>query len=300
MSTMDWDKLRLFYAVAEAGSFTTAAARLGGSQSALSRQIQALEEMVGAALFHRHARGLALTHEGEQLLAATRDVTDRLDRAVRAIQETRSKPSGELRLTTTVSFGSTWLPRQLSEFFTLYPDIKLDVILTDEELDLTRRQADVAIRFYSPRQTELIARPLAHVRFALCASPGYLEKHGTPATIAELDQHHIVAFGNSAPDYLRSANWILEVGDPDRPRKPVLTLNNLFGLTQAVKTGIGIAALPDYLIRWSSGLVPILPDFEGPSLQTYFVYPSELRRSTRVSVLRDFLLSRINDDAFTA
>jgi DNA-binding transcriptional LysR family regulator len=300
MSQMDWDKLRLFHAVSEAGSFTTAAARLGGSQSALSRQIQALEEMVGAALFHRHARGLALTHEGEQLLAATRDVTDRLDRAVRAIQETRSKPSGELRLTTTVSFGSTWLPRQLSEFFTLYPDIKLDVILTDEELDLTRRQADVAIRFYSPRQTELIARPLAHVRFALCASPGYLEKHGTPASISELDKHHIVAFGTSAPDYLRSANWILEVGDPDRPRKPVLTLNNLFGLTQAVKTGIGIAALPDYLIRWSSGLVPILPDFEGPSLQTYFVYPSELRRSTRVSVLRDFLLSRINDDAFAA
>ncbi len=300
MSNIDWDKLRLFHAVAEAGSFTTAAARLGGSQSALSRQIQALEEMVGAALFHRHARGLALTHEGEQLLAATRDVTDRVDRAVRAIQETRSKPSGELRLTTTVSFGSTWLPRQLSEFFTLYPDIKLDVILTDEELDLTRRQADVAIRFYSPRQTELIARPLAHVRFALCASPIYLEKHGTPATIADLDKHHIVAFGNSAPEYLRSANWILEVGDPDRPRKPVLTLNNLFGLTQAVKTGIGIAALPDYLIRWSSGLTPILPDFEGPSLQTYFVYPSELRRSTRVSVLRDFLLSRINDDAFTA
>jgi DNA-binding transcriptional LysR family regulator len=300
MSTMDWDKLRLFHAVAEAGSFTTAAVRLGGSQSALSRQIQALEEMVGAALFHRHARGLALTHEGEQLLAATRDVTDRIDRVVRAIQETRSKPSGELRLTTTVSFGSTWLPRQLSEFFTLYPDIKLDVILTDDELDLTRRQADVAIRFYSPRQTELIARPLAHVRFALCASPGYLEKHGTPATIAELDQHAIVAFGTSAPDYLRSANWILEVGDPDRPRKPVLTLNNLFGLTQAVKSGIGIAALPDYLIRWSAGLVPILPDFEGPSLQTYFVYPSELRRSTRVSVLRDFLLSRINDDAFTA
>ncbi len=298
--TIDWDKLRLFHAVAEAGSFTTAAARLGGSQSALSRQIQALEEMVGAALFHRHARGLALTHEGEQLLAATRDVTDRLDRAVRAIQETRSKPSGELRLTTTVSFGSTWLPRQLSEFFTLYPDIKLDVILTDDELDLTRRQADVAIRFYSPRQTELIARPLAHVRFALCASPSYLEKHGVPAVIADLDKHHIVAFGTGAPEYLRSANWILEVGDPERPRKPVLTLNNLFGLTQAVKSGIGIAALPDYLIRWSSGLTPILPDFEGPSLQTYFVYPSELRRSTRVSVLRDFLLSRINDDAFTA
>ena len=298
--SLDWDKLRLFHIVAEAGSFTTAAQRLGGSQSALSRQIQTLETMLGAALFHRHARGLALTHEGEQLLACTRDVIDKIERTARAIQETRSKPSGELRLNTTVSFGSTWLPRQLSEFFKLYPDIKLDVLLTDEELDLTRRQADVAIRFYSPRQTELIARPLAQVRFALCASPAYLAKHGTPTKISDLDAHSIIAFGQTAPDYLRSANWILEVGDPDSPRKPVLTLNNLFGLTQAVKSGIGIAALPDYLIRWSSGLQAILPDFEGPSLQTYFVYPTELRRSTRVAVLRDFLLSRINEDMFAS
>lgn len=297
---MDWDKLRLFHAVAEAGSFTSAAQRMNGSQSALSRQIQALEESVGAALFHRHARGLALTHEGEQLLTATRDINDKVERTVRAIQETRSKPSGEIRLTTTVSFGSTWLPRQLSEFFNLYPDIRLDIILTDEELDLTRRQADVAIRFYSPRQTELIARPLAHVKFALCASPAYLQKHGTPTTVDDLDHHRMLAFGNNAPDYLHGASWILNLGDPPQARKPVLNLNNLFGLTQAVKAGIGIAALPDYLIRWSSGLTPILQDIEGPSLQTYFVYPAELRRSTRVSVLRDFLLSRISEDSFAS
>lgn len=297
---MDWDKLRLFHVVAEAGSFTNAAQRLSGSQSALSRQIQALEEQMGAALFHRHARGLALTHEGEQLLEATRDITERVERTVRTIQETRSKASGELKLTTTVSFGSTWLPRQLSDFFNLYPDIRLDVILTDDELDLTRRQADVAIRFYSPRQTELIARPLAHVRFALCASPAYLATHGTPMTVSDLDNHRMLAFGNNAPDYLRGASWILDLGDPPQPRKAVLSLNNLFGLTQAVKAGIGVAALPDYLIRWSSGLVPILPDLEGPSLQTYFVYPTELRRSKRVSVLRDFLLSRISEDSFTS
>ncbi len=297
---MDWDKLRLFHLVAEAGSFTNAAQRMNGSQSALSRQIQALEESVGAALFHRHARGLALTHEGEQLLTATRDINDKVERTVRAIQETRSKPSGEIRLTTTVSFGSTWLPRQLSEFFNLYPDIRLDVILTDEELDLTRRQADVAIRFYSPRQTELIARPLAHMKFALCASPVYLQKHGTPTKVEDLDHHRLLAFGSNAPDYLHAASWILNLGDPPHARKPVLNLNNLFGLTQAVKAGIGIAALPDFLIRWSSGLTPILQDIQGPSLQTYFVYPAELRRSTRVSVLRDFLLSRISEDSFAS
>jgi DNA-binding transcriptional LysR family regulator len=296
---MDWDKLRLFQVVAEAGSFTEAAKRLNGSQSALSRQIMALEQDLGAALFHRHARGLALTHEGEQLFAAARDVTDRIAATARSIQETRTRPSGELRLTTTVSFGSTWLPRHLKAFFDRYPDIRLHVLLADEELDLSRREADVAIRFHIPRQSDLIQRPLAHVRFQVCAAPSYLERHGVPQTPDDLDQHKLLAFGPLAPDILREVNWLLEVGRSGRPREPVLAINNMFALMQAVEDGIGLAALPDYLVKSSSTLVPVLTDLEAPSFQTYFVYPSELRRSVRVAVLRDYLLSQIEADSFS-
>jgi DNA-binding transcriptional LysR family regulator len=295
---VDWDKLRLFHIIAESGSFTEAAKRLGGSQSALSRQIQALEHDLGASLFHRHARGLALTHEGEQLLAAAREVTERIETTARAIQETRTKPSGELRLTTTVGFGSTWLPRHLKAFFDLYPDITLDLLLADEELDLSRRQADVAIRFHPPRQSDLIQRPLAHVKFILCGAPSYLERFGTPQSVAELDRHRVLSFGLRAPEELRDVNWALSVGSDTRMRTPVLTINNIYGLLQAVEAGIGIAALPDYLVRHSPGLVHLLPDVEGPSFQTYFVYPSELRRSVRVAVLRDYLLSQIEADSF--
>ncbi len=297
---LDWDKLRLFSLVADSGSFTDAARRIGGSQSALSRQIQALEESIGASLFHRHARGLALTHEGEQLLSAVRSMSDHMEGAVRSIQDSRSKPSGDLRLTTTVGFGSTWLPRQLEDFFNLYPDIRLDLLLTDEELDLSRREADVAIRFHPPRQSDLIQRQLAHVSYKLFASPKYLEQHGAPKTIEELDSHRLLAYGSSVPEFLKDVNWVLKVGDPVKPRRAILTINNLYGLTQAAKVGLGIAALPDYLSHMISGLAPVLPEIEGPSFQTYFVYPSELRRSTRVSVLRDFLLSRIKEDHFVA
>jgi DNA-binding transcriptional LysR family regulator len=296
---LDWDKLRLFQLVADAGSFTDAARRVGGSQSALSRQIQALEEAIGASLFHRHARGLALTHEGEQLLSAVRSMTDHMENAVRSIQDSRSKPSGVLRLTTTVSFGSTWLPRQLEDFFNLYPEIRLDLLLTDDELDLSRREADVAIRFHPPRQSDLIQRQLAHVRFKFFASDKYLSVHGTPTSVDDLTNHRLLAYGPTAPEFLKDVNFILNVGDPVKQRQPILTINNLYGLTQAVKAGLGIAALPDYLHRMVTGLVPVLPEMEGPSIQTYFVYPSELRRSTRVTVLRDFLLSRIREDAFT-
>jgi DNA-binding transcriptional LysR family regulator len=297
---LDWDKLKLFYQIAEAGSFTEAAKRLNGSQSALSRQIQALEAALGAALFHRHARGLALTHEGEQLLAAARDMAERVETTARAIQETRTKPSGELRLTTTVGFGSTWLPRHLKAFFDLYPDIRLDLLLADEELDLSRRQADVAIRFNPPRQSDLIQRPLAHVRFMLCGAPDYLKRYGVPQEPGDLDQHRLLAFGQRAPDELRDINWALSLGNDNRLRTPFLAINNIYGLLQAVEAGIGLAALPDYLIKTSPNLQPVLRQVTGPSFQTYFVYPSELRRSVRVAVLRDFLLSQIEADQFTS
>lgn len=293
---MDWEKLRLFHAVAEAGSFTEAARRLHQSQPALSRQIQALETDLGAALFHRHARGLALTHEGEQLLAAARNVSERIDSAERSIQATRSKPSGELRLTTTVSFGSTWLIHHLKDFLEQYPDIKLSLWLSDDDVDLSTRQADVAIRFHEPKQSDLIQKHLATVRHVICAAPSYLERFGRPQTVQDLDQHRIVAYGPHAPDPLKDVNWILDAGASHGRREPVLALNNIYGLLQAVEAGIGIGALPSYLFKHSGKVMPLLTDAVGPRFPIYFVYPRELKRSIRVVVLRDFLAARMTPE----
>jgi len=293
---LDWEKLRLFHVVAEAGSFTEAAKRLHMSQPALSRQVQALEAQLGAKLFHRHARGLAMTHEGEQLHDATREIHERIDRTQQGIEFSRERPTGEIRLTTTVSFGSTWLARQLRDFLDIYPDINVDLVLSDDDLDLSKREADVAIRFHEPHQSDHIQRTLAPVRYWLCASPEYLAKHGEPQTAEELDRHRIVAYGSLAPNPIRSVNWILDVGHSGPPRVPVLTVNNIFGLLQAAEAGIGIAALPSYLIRFSGKVRPILPGTRGPVFRTFFVYPPELRRSVRVAVLRDFIVKRMTPE----
>ena len=215
---LDWEKLRLFEIVAEAGSFTEGARRLHMSQPALSRQIGALEAQIGAKLFHRHARGLAMTHEGEQLRAATHDMQDRLERTRLAIDASRDRPTGEIRLTTTVSFGSTWLARQLGDFLDLYPDIVINLMLSDLDVDLAKREADVAIRFHPPLQTELVQRPLLPIRHSLCASPEYLARHGIPRSVADLDDHRLIAYGDAAPEFLKGINWALELGHDGAPR----------------------------------------------------------------------------------
>ena len=294
---LDWEKLRLFDCVADAGSFTEAARRLHMSQPALSRQIQALEEAVGAKLFHRHARGLAMTHEGEQLHRATHDMGETLERTRSAIDVSRGRPSGEIRLTTTVSFGSTWLARQMGAFLDRYPDVTVTMILADHDVDLAKREADCAIRFHTPYQGELIQKALVPIHHRLCASPEYLAAHGTPRTVADLDSHRLLAYGSAAPDALKGINWALELGHTGAPRTPALTLNNSFGVLQAVEAGAGIAALPSYLIRFSGKVHVVLPDLEGAIFRTFFVYPAELRKSVRVTALRDFLVERMTLEA---
>lgn len=290
---IDWEKLRLFEQVAEAGSFTEAARRLHMSQPALSRQILALEDQLGAKLFHRHARGLAMTHEGQQLREASHDMAERLETARIAIDASRDRPTGEIRVTTTVSFGSTWLARELVDFLDLYPDIQVCLQLVDTDVDLAKREADVAIRFHQPFQAELVQKPLHPIRHYLCASPDYLARHGTPRAIEELGRHRLIAYGPQAPEYLKAINWVLDLGADGETRIPALTVNNSHGVLQAVEAGAGIAALPSYLIRFSGKVRLVLPELEGPVFRTFFTYPAELRRSLRVTALRDFLTQRM-------
>jgi DNA-binding transcriptional LysR family regulator len=290
---LDWDRVRVFRGVAQAGSFTRAADSLGLSQSAISRQIGALEEDVGTPLFHRHARGLVLTEQGEMLFRTAHDVLMKLEAIKTRLKEAKDRPSGVLKVTTTVGLGAGWLTQRLHEFTELYPEISLQLILANEELDLTMRQADCAIRLRQPQQPDLIQRRLFTVHFHLYASPLYIERFGLPETIEELDQHRLITFGEAGPSYLRQMNWVEIAGrKPDQPRAPALQVNSITAIARVVRTGGGIALLPDYLIEPDSGLVRIIPDAELPTYETYFVYPAELKTSARVKAFRDFLIAR--------
>lgn len=290
---LDWDKLRIFHAAAEAGSFTHAAERLHLSQSAISRQVSALEQDIGVPLFHRHARGLILTEQGELLYRTAHDVLLKLEAVRVRLSETTDSPSGKLRVTTTVGLGSGWLTDRMQEFTELYPDIEVQLLLDNEELDVSMRHADCAIRLRQPQQPDLIQRKLFTVHMHVYASPAYLNRHGKPEHISDFDHHQIITFGEPAPNYLLDVNWLEVAGRPaNNPRSPLLQINNMPSIKRAAQLGIGIAMLPDYMVGHDAGLVQLDIDADVPSFSGFFCYPEELRGSAKLRAFRDFLVSK--------
>ncbi|MBL8667723.1 MAG: LysR family transcriptional regulator [Rhodospirillales bacterium] len=293
---MDWDKLRVFHAVAEAGSFTHAGDVLNLSQSAVSRQVSSLEENLQVPLFHRHARGLMLTEQGEILFKTAREILAKLNMAEARISESRERPKGPLKVTTTIAFGSIWLAPRLKEFLEENPDIEVSLVLTDNELDLSMREADVGIRMTTPTQSDLIQRRLMTLKYHVFAAPSYLQKHGMPRTPSDLDTHRLVVFGEDARPPVPNLNWLLEAGLKEGTRrKAFLKVNSTYGIFRAVQSGIGIGALPQYLNHESGNLVEILPEIHGPDLDVFFVYPEELRHSSRITLFRQFILRKVEE-----
>ncbi len=292
---MDWDKLRVFHAVAEAGSFTHAGDTLNLSQSAVSRQISALEESLAVPLFHRHARGLILTEQGEALNRTVREVFAKLAMTEALLAESKEKPAGRLKVTTTHSFGVAWLAPRMKTFLSAHPDVTVSLLLDDTDLDLAMREADVAIRMHPPRQPDLVQRHIGEIRSQIWASTDYIKAHGAPETVEDLDKHKLVLFGDRKPPVM-DVNWLAELGRRDGTARPaVMEVNSLQAIMICVRAGIGIGAVPDYLVHDQTGLVALLPEVKKPHVDMYFVYPEELRNSKRVSVFRDFLVNSISE-----
>ena len=296
---MDWDKLRIFHAVAEAGSFTHAGEMLNLSQSAVSRQISALEDSLNVPLFHRHARGLILTEQGELLYRTAHDVFAKLAMAEAQLTESKDRPRGPLKVTATVALGSTWLTPRMKEFLELHPEISVELVLDERELDLGMREADVAIRMLPPRQPDLIQRHLLTVHINIYASASYIHRRGMPKTPEDLDGHSIIVYGEDARPPVQDLNWLLRLGvKPGQSRTPVLCINNVYAIFKALQAGIGIGALPEYMVQGANDLVRVLPQIQGPRIDAYFVYPEELRNSKRIQVFRDFLLQQVAKSQF--
>ena len=296
---MDWDKLRVFHVVAEAGSFTHAGEMLNLSQSAVSRQISALEESLDVPLFHRHARGLILTEQGDLLYQTAHEVFAKLALTESMLTETRQSASGPLTVTTTVALGSTWLTPRIREFLQLYPDIDLTMLIVDRPLDLSMRQADVAIRMTAPTQPDLVQRLLMTVRLHIYGSVDYLKRRGIPKTLDDLKDHDLIIYGSEQDAPIDNVNWLMTIGSP-KPgeRRAVLRVNNQYAIYRAVRSGLGLAGLPDYMVDQNLNVVKVLPDAAGPSAEAFFVYAEELRNTKRVHVFRDFLVRKITESKF--
>lgn len=293
---MDWDKLKTFHAAAEAGSLTGAAESLGLSQSAVSRQITALESDLDIKLFHRHARGLLLTEPGRLLFEAAKEISNRVAVAEARVQDSRDKPTGSLRITAPTAFGSLWLVPRLKGFYAQYPKIRLRLLLADHELDLAGLEADIAIRPWPSTQNDLVQRRLMEVRQHLYAAREYLDEHGTPQTLADLDRgHHFIAYGPKHLAPIPNLNWQLTIGRESgtSPRTPIIEANTIKAMMRATEAGFGLCGLPDYVARENPALARVLPDMDGPTFEVYLVYPEELKGSRRIAAFREFLVEQV-------
>lgn len=288
---MDWDKLRIFHAVADAGSLTHAGDTLHLSQSAVSRQIRALEDSLAATLFHRHARGLILTEQGELLFEATKSMSRRLDAASARIRDSEEGVFGVLRVTTTTGFGSMWLAPRLGRLYEQYPGLKVDLMLEERVLDLPMREADVAIRLKEPSQADLVRKRLMTVRMQLYATDAYLQGRPPMESREDITQHRLICQNPGAFQVAAGADLVQKLLEHEPAS--LLTVNNYFGVLQAVRSDFGIGVLPDYLVASFPELKPVLPEVSSRDVPVYLAYPEELRQSRRISVFRDFVESEI-------
>ena len=293
---MDWDKLKIFHAVAEAGSFTRATVNLNLSQSAISRQIQSLEQDLKVQLFERHARGLTLTENGEYVFKTAHEVISKLKEVETSLGDQKNKPSGKLTITTVRSFGTHWLTPRIREFMQINPEIEVELIFDDKELDLSTRQADIGIFMRRPKQLNYIQRKLVDIKYHIYGSTKYLEKYGIPKIINDLNKHRFISFGKGAPSPVFNPDWALKLGIKDnKKRKSIMKVNSVMGLLLAVESGVGLAALPDYLVFQSQNVIKVLPKLEGPITEAHFVYPQSLKNVAKVQVFKNFLYSKIGD-----
>ena len=296
---MDWDKLKIFHTVAEASSFTKAATILNLSQSAISRQIQSLEQDLKIQLFERHARGLVLTDNGKYLFQTAHEVISKLKDVEATLSDEKDKLKGKLTVTTVVSFGTTWLTPRIQEFMTLHPEIEVELIFDDKELDLSTRQADIGIWMRRPKQLNYIQKKLINLHYHIYGSNKYLEKNGFPKNISDLNKHKFITYGRGAPSPVFNPDWALKIGAKEnQKRKPVMKVNSVYGLLLAVQSGVGLAALPDYITVNQPNLVKILPEVEGPLTEAHFVYPASLKNVARITAFRNFIFSKVSQWKF--
>jgi DNA-binding transcriptional LysR family regulator len=294
---MDWDKLKIFHAVTQAGSFTKAAEILNLSQSAISRQIQSLEYELKTTLYERHARGLSLTDNGEILYKTANEVISKIKEVESDLMDKKDKPSGKIVVTTVVGFGGIWLTPRIQEFMEKNPDIEVELIVTDQELDLSTREADIAIWMRQPKQLNYIQKKLIDINYHIYGSSKYLEKFGVPRTVKDLDKHNLITYGRGTPSPLSQKEWILKLGTKVK-RKSVMKVNNIYALLLAVDSGVGLAALPDYMTIGKPGLVKVLGEINGPKYEAHFVYPQSLKNVARVQAFRDFIFNKVSEWQF--
>lgn len=288
----DLNEMAIFVRVVESGSFTGAAKALGLPKSTVSRKITQLEERLGVRLIQRTTRSLRLTDTGTAYHAQCARILGEIEEANIAVTQMQSTPSGTLRITAPVLFGSAVLSGLVAEYMEMHPQVKIELVLTDQFMDLVQDGIDVAFRVGQLDDSSLIGRYLGDVRAVVCASPEYIQKHGFPTHPDELANHQLLTAGGKN-------QWTM-IG-PDKQEhivnlRPRLEVNDFASLYTLVLSGAGIAALPVLIAASaikSDNLVPVLCDWPFEAYPVHTLYASNRHLSAKVRSFVDFVIERV-------
>jgi DNA-binding transcriptional LysR family regulator len=290
---MKWDRLRLFNIVAQTRNITEASYILQMSQSALSRQMKALEHELGVKLFLRNSDGITLTKAGIRLYSSVQVLASDISKTHNQLLQDMDVPSGRLNVTATNAFGALWVAPRMSKFKIAYPEISVALSLRDSEPRVTNFNSDVEVRMTPSSSQDDVQIKLADCKYKIFASKDYLKVNGLPKTTNELDDHKIISYGEDAqpPIDRHRLNWLLTIGKENkRPRKPILEVSSIYGIAKATEVGMGIASLPDWMEFEMIELTEILPQLEGPKMSISLCYNYELRNDSRIKAFKDFML----------
>ncbi|MFT5760058.1 MAG: DNA-binding transcriptional LysR family regulator [Alteromonadaceae bacterium] len=287
---MKWEGISEFVYVAENESFTQASKKLAISTAQVSRQVSALEKRLNIKLFYRTTRKVSLTEEGRVFYQHCRNVLDGLDTAERAITNLQSKPQGKIKLTVPVTYGEQYILPLVNDFIEVYPEVSVFAFLSNQQVNLIDEGYDLAIRLGKLSDSSMMAKKLGQRKNYVCASPAYLEKHGTPHTLSELEQHSCL-LGTLDYWHFRESGRIKNIRVTGK-----LRYNSGIGLVDAALKGHGIVQLPDYYIKEhiaNGTLVALLENYSEPDEGIWALYPQNRNLSPKIRLLVDYLLTHL-------
>jgi DNA-binding transcriptional LysR family regulator len=293
------DKMRsmeVFVRVVDAGSFTAAAGQLAISTVMVSKHIAALEKLVGARLLHRTTRSLSLTEIGARYCDECRHILQLVDAAEKGAQAMRAAPRGIIKLSAPAAFGGYCLAPALADYLARYPEVSVDMELTNRLSDLMEERLDAVIRIGQLKDSALVARPLRPTRMVICAAPSYLSRRGTPVTPADLSQHDTVDFQH----WRRDVRWRLEGMDSAAPL-PASRLQSNYGpaLRQAALAGLGLVMQAELVLAddiAAGRLVPVLREYMPAPRPMHLLYPRDRQATPKLSSFVEFVVERFGMD----
>ncbi len=289
--------MRAFNSVAAHNSFAAAARELGMSTSSVSRHVMELEDELGVRLFNRTTRRLSLTEQGRQYHERSAEILDDLDDLHSVTRDSQAKPTGRLRLTASLTLGEAWVVPLLPKFYELYPEITVELDITDRVVDLVEEGIDVGIRSGELKESTMIARKLMDQRYIACASPGYCKEHGMPTELQHLQDHKCIQYVHPARDW---ETWWFDLDGKEYRVviAGIVAVNNDWAIRDFMVAGMGIGYIPDYVVEKDIAdgrLVRLLPDYDASTDPVHVVYPHKRHLTAKTRAFVDFLVA--NADA---